>query len=40
MSSAVVAEGFVMMIVVIGISGKSGGEREEAQKESCDDVLV
>jgi hypothetical protein len=38
-SSAVVAEGFVMMIVVIGISGESSGEGEEAQKESCNDVL-
>jgi hypothetical protein len=39
MSSAVVAEGFVMMIVVIGISGESSGEGEEAQKESGGDVL-
>jgi hypothetical protein len=39
MSAAVVAEGFVMMIVVIGISGESSGEGEEAQKESGDDVL-
>jgi hypothetical protein len=39
MSAAVVAEGLAMMIVVIGISGESSGDREEAQKESCDDVL-
>jgi hypothetical protein len=39
MSAAVVAEGFVMMIVVIGISGESSGEGEEAQRESCNDVL-
>jgi hypothetical protein len=39
MSAAVMAEGFVMMIVVIGISGESSGEGEEAQKESCNDVL-
>ena len=39
MSSAVVAEGFVVMIIVKGISGKSSGEGEEAQKESGDDVL-